>query len=130
VDMGFRKHSMHGTLINLLDRKKIKVRTDVWTISSNTEMISWGRTWKVIIFCFPKLVRGEKKEVISKSFLYFYSKSFFLGTFSTTRSHVLYQESWICFCMRLSPSTRSFSLALFLPGTLFFFLFTRRAEKL
>jgi hypothetical protein len=29
VDMGFRKHSMHGTLINLLDRKKIKVRTDV-----------------------------------------------------------------------------------------------------
>jgi hypothetical protein len=84
------------------------------------------------IWCLPtpKLVWGEKKEVIFKSFLYFYPKSFFSTLFSTIRSHVLYQKSWICFCTRLTPSTRSFSLALFSPGTLSFFLFTRRAGKL
>jgi hypothetical protein len=83
------------------------------------------------IWCLstPKLVWEEKKEIISKSFLYFYPKSFFSALFPTTRSHVLYQEPWICFCTRLSPSTRSFSLALFSPGTMSFFLFTRRAGK-
>jgi hypothetical protein len=73
---------------------------------------------------------GRKKKVISKSFLYFYPKSFFSALFPTIRSHVLYQKPWICFCMLLSPSTRSFSLALFSPGTLSFFLFTKRAGKL
>jgi hypothetical protein len=84
------------------------------------------------IWCLPttKFVWGEKKKSSPRVSYIFIPKGFFSALFHTTRSHVLYQKPWICFCTRLSPSTRSFSLALFSPETRPFFLFTRRARKL
>jgi hypothetical protein len=68
------------------------------------------------IWCLPtpKLVWEGKKEVISKSFLYFYPKSFFLGTFSYDPVSCFVSETLNLFLYAFNPFHQIFLSCAFL----------------